>query len=391
MSVFLSILAVIGKILLVILCIVLVLLLLILLVPVRYDAQGSKENDDYDLHIRITWLLHLISLKAFMKKSGENADKGLDFRIAGISPKERKEKRAAKKKANRRDQKKKKLIRLKEEDPQKYAQLKEEARARKEAKEKAAQAEMSAADANDGGTEAIDAGRSGRTAAEESYRPHRDKAGSFAAPCADERSASPEGNAASVTPDGQVHFPEEEGTSAKKAGRRRRKRRGMAGKVISLYNKMLAFLTQLPTRIPEWISDFSAKVQGIYDTIIKWTDFLGDPRLTASVAILWKDLIKILRHASPRGMTGNLHFGFEDPSTTGAVYGLFTAVQSRIGPEFELYPNFDDKEFSGEADARGRIVLGYVAVILVGALLNKKIRYTIAFFKGRKGEKNGGE
>lgn len=66
----LQILAVLGIILLCLLGLVILLLLLMLFVPVRYKLKGSRTEDDMQADIRVTWLLHVLSVVFSYPKPG---------------------------------------------------------------------------------------------------------------------------------------------------------------------------------------------------------------------------------------------------------------------------------------------------------------------------------
>lgn len=82
MSVILFILKLIGIILLVLLGIIVTLLILVLFVPIRYDVSGELETE-IAVHVKVTWLLHLISFVLDYKK-GETVT---CLRIMGIRKK----------------------------------------------------------------------------------------------------------------------------------------------------------------------------------------------------------------------------------------------------------------------------------------------------------------
>lgn len=82
MSVILLILKIIGIILLSLLGLILFLLLLVLFVPVRYRVSGEIQ-EQVTVRVRVTWLLHLISLRAAYLE-GEITS---NLRILGIRPK----------------------------------------------------------------------------------------------------------------------------------------------------------------------------------------------------------------------------------------------------------------------------------------------------------------
>ena len=63
-SVLLIILKIIGISILVILGLILLILLLVLFVPVRYRAKGTYLDSSPSVEARVTWLLHIVSIKA---------------------------------------------------------------------------------------------------------------------------------------------------------------------------------------------------------------------------------------------------------------------------------------------------------------------------------------
>ena len=62
LHVLLQILAILGIILLCILGLLILLLLLILFVPIRYKAMGKKDAENQEIHVRVSYLLHILSV-----------------------------------------------------------------------------------------------------------------------------------------------------------------------------------------------------------------------------------------------------------------------------------------------------------------------------------------
>ena len=87
MTIFLLVLKILGITILSIIALVLLILALVLFVPVRYKLNGSYENEP-DAQAKITWLLHLISLKVAYTKEGLTKT----LRILGIPIKKREKK-----------------------------------------------------------------------------------------------------------------------------------------------------------------------------------------------------------------------------------------------------------------------------------------------------------
>lgn len=81
LHVILQILAVIGIILLCILGLLLLLILLVLFVPVRYRVNGVKDGDVISLAVKVTYLLHILSVRYDYKEPGNIIVKLFGIRI----------------------------------------------------------------------------------------------------------------------------------------------------------------------------------------------------------------------------------------------------------------------------------------------------------------------
>jgi len=81
LGILLLILKIIGIVLLVILGLVLTLLLLVLFVPIRYRIQATWKEEKKRVSVKITWLLHLLSISAVYDKTLELLVKVLGFPV----------------------------------------------------------------------------------------------------------------------------------------------------------------------------------------------------------------------------------------------------------------------------------------------------------------------
>lgn len=77
----LNILKITGIVLLCIIGFVLFVLLLVLFVPIRYRLSGFKDEDEYGIDARISWLLHLVRVMFSYPEPGEVSVKVLFFEV----------------------------------------------------------------------------------------------------------------------------------------------------------------------------------------------------------------------------------------------------------------------------------------------------------------------
>ena len=70
-SILLTVLKIIGIVVLVILALILFVLLLVMFVPVRYRANGSYQDGTFMTRLRVSWLLHMVSVKGDFQNGQE--------------------------------------------------------------------------------------------------------------------------------------------------------------------------------------------------------------------------------------------------------------------------------------------------------------------------------
>lgn len=70
---------------------------------------------------------------------------------------------------------------------------------------------------------------------------------------------------------------------------------------------------------------------------------------------VYKIFHSLWKKSRPKKIKGKVHFGFEDPSTTGLVLGFLSILQSQYKNEFILEADFEQEILEAEAELRGRI------------------------------------
>lgn len=80
---------------------------------------------------------------------------------------------------------------------------------------------------------------------------------------------------------------------------------------------------------------------------------------------LGKYLISILKHIAPKKIKGHMRYGFDEPCTTGQVTGYLSLLPFVYQKGFSLEPDFREKVIEGNVVLKGRIILGYIARIVL--------------------------
>ena len=341
MTLFLSVLKIIGIVLLIILAVVLSLLLIILFVPFRYRIKGEIKADDnyYDFRADVTWFLHLLHgiftfLKSVMKD--ECSDKELlekqgfhyEIRLFGfkIRPREEKEEEA-------------------EAEAEYYpAELPSEPAGKREETEPTAENPESRAEAE---TEPAPENPESRAEAEA------------------EAEAEPSQEASGNTGDTGA-FQE---TSDIPKGFKDRVR------------DFSGFLRRLFKRAKSLIENAGYKYREICDKIdelkkkaLHYYELYNDESTGRAIRLAWNELMRILKALKPRKYSIDILYGFEDPALTGELTGLLSVLFLSSGKRVSLRPDFERSVMEGEIFFKGRIRIITLVIVLWKLYFNKDFR-----------------
>ena len=417
MSIFLTILKVIGIILLIILLIILAVLLLLLFVPFRYSAGGRKEGDVLEFSGKVTWLLHAVTVQIGFEPGGAGLTK--DLRIFGISLFKLRDKlKSRKKSAGNAGPSIEGSAEKKIGDAVAVQDAGEASPAPGPGKEEGGEANSSAETSSAGKSEDIpqDAGEEAaakrQDAGDEAAAKHQDAG--VKAPDTERRDGeessgeSPEsvktktsdGNA----PDASVSAGEGSLTEKPAAVTSRikavynkltnivfsalsniaKRLNGIVGKLFDLALKIFIKICLLPLTIVEKLDKIFRKIGGICRKIGAFADFFFDEKVQAFLSEIIGLVKKLIGHVLPKKLKGYVRFGLDDPGRTGRVLAAVAPFYPKYGKTFSVQPDFEDLVFEGNAELKGRVYLFYVAYIGLRAILNRNLKYVIRQFKKLK-------
>ncbi|MBQ8982255.1 MAG: DUF2953 domain-containing protein [Lachnospiraceae bacterium] len=184
----------------------------------------------------------------------------------------------------------------------------------------------------------------------------------------------------------QLMVKKEEETSEKK---------GIFTKIREKLEFVLEWITTIPMKIHYKIGEILSKILDFFANINQNVDNLNQKKDDVMVKVrkvqkLWKmestkhalqSVIKylkqILKHVAPRKYSGKIHFGMEDPSSTGQILGVFGALMPLYRDHILVRPDFENKVMEGEIHLKGRIRIGFFAIIAIKAFLNRDLMKTI--------------
>ena len=323
MSVFLTVLKVIGIILLVILALILLILSLVLFVPFTYGVKGSYHEKDPEGEARFSWLFRGVSVKV------EFRDKKLDVyaKILGLfkigildrikGKKEDGEDAAADDEA---------VPEVKEEKPAAPSQeIPQEKPEEKETDEKPAAMETTAD--------------------------------------ADEAAVHQEAPEDAGTEAPEENIPEEADSEATAVDRIREKAAGLIRKIKDLYYEK-------KQKVDEKLADLEDKKK-----------FLTRDRVKAAIAHVLKMVFRMLKHIMPKKLSGKAELGLASPAATGRVLAILSATMPLHKNKVRILPDFEHEHIDADGKITGRIFVIVLLVYAVRIILNRNVLYVLKNYK----------
>ncbi len=115
----------------------------------------------------------------------------------------------------------------------------------------------------------------------------------------------------------------------------------------------------------------------IKDGRMKTEDLINkysDERTRNAVIELWLVLKRLLWHIRPRKFSIYVHYGMEDPSQTGEIFGIYNSFYPIHRGIPIVVPDFDNKCFDGNYTVKGHLQLFFVLTALIRLYFNKDVR-----------------
>ncbi|MBO4373585.1 MAG: DUF2953 domain-containing protein [Lachnospiraceae bacterium] len=108
---------------------------------------------------------------------------------------------------------------------------------------------------------------------------------------------------------------------------------------------------------------------------------LSDDRTKNAIIELWEVLKRLLWHIRPRRFRLYLHYGMDDPSLTGQIYGVYTSFYPIHMGKPVIVPDFDNKCLEGNFLIKGHVQLFFVLTALIRLYFNKDVKRLYAMIK----------
>jgi len=324
MSVFLTVLKVIGIILLVILALILLVLSLVLFVPFTYGVKGSYREKDPEGEARFSWLFRVVSVKL------EFLDNKLDIyaKILGLFRIGILDKLKGKKEQTETDAAEGGTVpEINEEKPAETKPAEEEAKPAEAVQETA-----------------------------------QETAQEMPEPAAASETTGPEPDASEGTPEGPTEGSETAAGESPDGGIR--------GKAAKLIQRIKDLYNEKKQKIDEKLADLEDKKR-----------FLLRDRVKAAIAHVLKMVFRMLKHIMPKKLSGKAELGLASPAATGRVLAILSATMPLHKNKIRIRPDFENEHIDADGKFSGRIFVIVLLVYAVRIILNRNVLYVLKNYK----------
>lgn len=355
-SILLTILKIIGIILLVLLGVLLTAVLLVLFVPVRYGLHAHRdlqEEAPVVARVKVTWLLHLISVYFSYPDAAY-----VRAKILGITVyRSDKEKKSGKKERSRT----KGNTETKENTETKgNAETKESAEI-KESAETKGNAEIKENTEIKGNTETKENTENKKEEQQENEQPKR--------AAAEQKEATAQKETAV-----QKETPElKEEAAQKDAEEEEEEKPAIKQFLLKLVEKL--------KNIKYTIRQICDKIKHIVRNIRYYFHVIRSETFKRAFSLCKKQVFSLLKSILPKKIKGKLLIGTGDPASTGQVLAVYGMLYPLIGDNIVITPDFEQQIIEGELQVKGRITVGRLLKVAIVVFFNKDIRRVIKLLK----------
>jgi hypothetical protein len=333
MSIVLTVLAFVGKLLLILLCVILVLVFLLLFYPISYrvsSAFDEPQNKKFTATVKVTWLLHLVSFGLTYSKDKMR----MLLRVCGIpiwqSPKKQK--------------KKKPKVKYSKSDSQNASREKDD-----EKKDSSVEAKSVIEKAEKDGKNIS------QIRAESIIK--KDEKAEKIVTCdsgmiEEDAQKANDANKKEATSSKNIDKNKKE---EKKTGKNKNKKNTQKGNT----------------------SEIGKKFAEIWSVV-------RDERNQNAVKQILFEVWKLLLHYRPRKCKIDVEFGMEDPAATGKIVGAMAMLpfvyqkNNRICPDFETESTYA----KGTVELSGRVQLIFILILVLRLLKQKDVKRLVTVIKG---------
>lgn len=156
------------------------------------------------------------------------------------------------------------------------------------------------------------------------------------------------------------------------------RKEGLLDKLQRFWEKLMGF----PAKLKALIKSIIQKVINLYHKgtdlkkkAEKWVEVLKRERTRLAIGKAKLKIIKLLKHIMPRKWKAYVEYGFEDPGTTGQIYGYYWMFLGIWSERLICVPDFEHKVFKGSIFAKGHMQVIQFIYVAFQFMFDKDLVY----------------
>lgn len=208
------------------------------------------------------------------------------------------------------------------------------------------------------------------------------------------QSDAPQGDAPETdteTSADEAHGEKEKISFLKRVGQLLRQISGFLVRIPEYFAVLLEKLAELLEKFAEFEEGLGTKADQLLDKLDELQQkknrimkMINDTQNRSAVTAAFGSIGGLLTHIRPRKLKIEGRLGFDDPATTGQVFGILGMLMPLYGETIHLEAVFDETVMEGRLEAKGRIRIAIVMVIVLRLIIKREVRRLIAQVRGLK-------
>lgn len=149
----------------------------------------------------------------------------------------------------------------------------------------------------------------------------------------------------------------------------------------SFFQKLSERFHEFKEKLISGIKNFIEKIRNLFTTVKTFQhkgnliyEFIRNEMNRQGFSVTFTSLKKMLKHILPTKLKSEIVFGTGDPCSTGQLLGVLGFLYGFYGDKIRITPDFENSRLEGKHDARGRIRLVTILIIVVKLILDKRFK-----------------
>lgn len=148
----------------------------------------------------------------------------------------------------------------------------------------------------------------------------------------------------------------------------------LADKIRSVYEKIKEALLKIKSKLVSTWDSVKQKKEDATDKVNDIIRIVNDEGNREFVKFVWEQLKYLFKKLKPRKGRLYVHFGMDDPETTGKIAMYLAVLYGLMGIDISILPDFEEKVMEGELYLKGRLQLVTILIIAVRLYRNKHFK-----------------